>query len=88
MLVAFLRGATALGCVIAGLLFYKFWKTTTDRLFGWFALAFVILGVDFTVLGLLPRASEWQLPVYLVRLVSFAVILYAIVEKNRPSKHP
>lgn len=83
-LVAFLRGATSLGCLTAGLLFLKFWKSTTDRLFLWFALAFWILGVDYAVLGLVPIGDEWQVSVYVVRLIAFAVILYAILEKNRP----
>jgi hypothetical protein len=36
------------------------------------------------VLGLVPLADEWQVSVYVVRLIAFLVILYAIVDKNRP----
>jgi hypothetical protein len=85
-LVAFLRGATALGCLVAGLFFLRFWRTTTDRLFWWFALAFMILAIDFTVLGLVPLATEWRVYVYGVRLLAFCLILYGIIEKNRPAK--
>jgi hypothetical protein len=82
-LVPFLRGAVALGCLLIALFFLRFWRTTTDRLFLWFSIAFVILSVDYVVLGLLPLATEWRVPVYGVRLVAFGVMLYAIVSKNR-----
>jgi hypothetical protein len=83
ILVTFLRGATALGCAIVALVFARFWVTTLDRLFLWFALAFAILAVDYTVLGLLPAATEWQLSVFVIRLFAFCLILVGIVAKNR-----
>jgi len=83
-LVVFLRGATALGCLVAALFFLRFWTTTRERLFRWFALAFLILALDFAFLGLVPQATEWRVYVYGARLAAFCMILFGIIEKNRP----
>ena len=80
---ALLRGATAMGCLAAGLIFLRFGRTSSDRLFLLFAIAFWILGLDYVLLGLIRSATEWHLPVFIVRLIAFALILYAIAEKNR-----
>src|ERR671920_402959 len=61
IVVIFLRGVTTLGCAIAALFFARFWRTTTDRLFLWFAIAYSILAVDYVVLGLWPEANEWRM---------------------------
>ena len=82
-LVIFLRGATALGCAVIALFFLRFWRTTLDRLFLWFALAFAILAIDYTILGLLPAANEWRLSVFVIRLFAFCLILFGIIGKNR-----
>ena len=34
-----LGGATVMACFVVGLFFLRFWRTTDDRLFGFFALA-------------------------------------------------
>ena len=39
-LVAFLQGAVAMGCVVIGMLFFRFWRESQDRLFLRFASAF------------------------------------------------
>jgi hypothetical protein len=83
MIVAFLRGVTAMGFAVAGLFFFRFWRASLDRLFLLFALAFWILAVDYVVLGVVPLATEWGLSVYTVRLLAFGLILFGIAEKNR-----
>jgi hypothetical protein len=86
MLIPFLRGATAVGCAVAALFFMRYWRTTADRLFFWFAAAFWLLALDYTVLGLLPRANEWRLSVFAVRLLAFCLILFGMISKNRPAQ--
>lgn len=81
--VVFLQGAIASGCAVTALLFARFWRTTTDPLFLWFALAFAILAIDYVVLGLWSAATEWRVPVFSVRLLAFCFILYGIFAKNR-----
>ena len=82
----FLSGAVAFGFFVCGLLFLRFWRRTRDELFVAFALAFVLLGIGQTVLALSNLPTEERGSIYLFRLVAFALILIAIVRKNRESK--
>ena len=82
----FLSGAVAFGFFVWGLLFLRFWRRTRDELFVAFALAFVLLGIGQTVLALSNLPTEERGSIYLFRLVAFALILIAIVRKNRESK--
>lgn len=79
----FLHGGTAVNCAVIGLFFLRFWTRSRDRLFLWFAGAFLILAVERTVLGVLPWMTEWREYVYLLRLLAFCLIIYGIVDKNR-----
>jgi len=81
--VPFFHGAVAMGCVIAGVFFLRFWQQSRDRLFLRFASAFWILGLSYALLGLLAFATEFRVYVFVVRLLAFCMILYGIVEKNR-----
>ena len=83
MIAAFLRGATAMGCAAAALIFFRFWRQSLDRFFLLFALAFVILALDHTILGTVTVATELRIYVYGVRIVAFALIAMAIGIKNR-----
>jgi len=78
----FLLGAIAMGFGISGLFFLRFWKESRDRLFSLFALAFLVLACNTVVLVLLREQRETTLGPYVVRLLAFAVILVAIVDKN------
>jgi hypothetical protein len=80
---AFLHGATAMGCAAAALFFVKFWRQSLDRFFLLFALAFAILTIDYAILGLVSPATEWRVYVFALRLVAFALIVFAIGVKNR-----
>ena len=82
----FVAGATAMACFTAGLFFLKFWVTQRDRLFAMFALAFCVLGLNrvaVTIVDPLDEARTWP---YLIRLGAFALIVIAIVDKNRTRK--
>jgi hypothetical protein len=82
-----LAGAIAMASLIASLFFLRFWKTTRDRFFLFFALAFFVEGVNRIVLA--PTAGNGDdlldYSFYLLRLVSYGLILVAILDKNRPS---
>jgi hypothetical protein len=82
-MVTFLYGASAMGCAVIGLYFWRFWRQSTDRLFLIFAFAFWILALDRTVLGAMEGADEWRAYIFLVRLGAFCLIIYGIVDKNR-----
>ncbi|WNG27729.1 hypothetical protein F0U62_29630 [Cystobacter fuscus] len=85
----FLSGMTSGLCLVAGLFFLRFWKKTGDRFFGFFAASFWMMALH-RVMMLLLRGGENEhvLVVYLIRLLSFVLILVAIADKNwaRPRK--
>ena len=82
----FLSGAVAMGFFVCGLFFINFWRRTHDGLFLAFALAFALLGSGQTILSLANIPTEERGPVYLIRLAAFALILFAILRKNRGAK--
>jgi hypothetical protein len=79
----FLSGAVALGFFVCGLFFLRFWRRTRDQLFMAFALAFALLGLGQTILALASIPTEERGSLYLIRLAAFAVIIFAILRKNR-----
>jgi uncharacterized membrane protein HdeD (DUF308 family) len=84
MLNHFLFGALWLGFGVAGLFFLKFWFKTKDALFLFFALAFALLSIERIVLAFVFSGNEFE--VYFIRLAAFALILGAILWKNRQIK--
>ena len=82
----FLSGAVALGFFICGLFFLRFWRRTRDQLFLAFALAFALLGTGQSILALANIPTEERGSIYLIRLTAFALILFAILRKNRSAR--
>ncbi len=85
-LYAFLSGAITLGFLFAGLFFLRFWRRTSDGLFLAFALAFWLLGLNQALLAFSHVPVEERTWLYLLRLAAFALILIAIVFKNRGAR--
>jgi hypothetical protein len=79
----FIMGAIAMASCIVAMFFARFWRRTHDRLFAFFATAFLLLGVTRLGLVLSDDSSEASSSWYWVRLAAFLVILFAIVDKNR-----
>jgi len=79
----FIAGAVAMLAAVAGIFFLRFWRTTRDRFFGFFALAFFLMALQRALIVLVPSATEHMASVYGVRLLAFVVILVAILDKNR-----
>ena len=73
---------TALAFVI-GLFFWRYWQTSRDRLFVFFASAFWLMGINWGAVAALQPSTEGRPYLYLLRLCAFALIAIAIVDKNR-----
>jgi len=82
----FLLGAIAMGCLVAALFFFRFWRRSGDRLFLYFGLSFLIEAVNRTHFALSGARYEEAPLYYLIRLVSYGLILLAIVAKNLPRR--
>ena len=78
-----LIGGIAVGALIAGLFFFRFWRTTGDRFFLLFALSFWIEGAHRIFIYQWVGQDEASPLYYLVRLVAYGLIIVAIVDKNR-----
>lgn len=83
MVVTFMNGAAMMCCLVAAIFFLKFWKSSADRFFGLFSLAFVILAVERTAIMLSNGMQEADPSVYLLRCIGFSMIIFAVVDKNR-----
>jgi hypothetical protein len=87
VLIGAVTGALTMGFVVAGVFFLRFWRDTKDRLFGFFALAFFVLAASRLGLAIHPAESRGDY-LYWVRFLAFAVILLAILDKNRTRSSP
>ena len=81
-----LIGAIAIASLIAGVFFLRFWRDTKDSFFLFFAASFVLEAINRAALGLSSDPNEGSPLFYFVRLISFVLILIAIVQKNRAKK--
>ena len=83
MLNVFLSGAISMACLTIAFFFLRFWRQTGDRLFVAFAAAFGLLMVERLMLATVSASHELAPYIYTVRLVAFALIMGAVVDKNR-----
>lgn len=82
---SFISGAIMMACWVAGLFFLRFWRETRDRFFALFALSFWLLALERVILVMLDPVDETRTFVYLIRSLAFAVIVLAVIDKNRAS---
>lgn len=83
----FISGLLVMGYAVAGSFFVKYWSTTRDRLFAWFAIAFWALALQrFAIIWSNPKwvlgQEEYHPGFYIARLCAFLLIIAAIVDKN------
>ena len=81
-LIAFFGGAIAMGYLVGGVFFWRFWSRTRDSLFLVFAAAFCLMALNQALPVLLGIPREEQSGIYLLRLAAFMLIIVAILRKN------
>ncbi len=77
-----LMGSVSLASLVTALFFLKFWRRTWDEFFLLFAAAFAIDALSRFVLAVMPISSDAEPIAYLPRLLTFGLILVAIIRKN------
>ena len=77
-------GAISMASLTIALFFLRFWRSSGDRFFLYFALSFFIEGVHRIYSGMLNEAGEDSPLHYLIRVLAYGLILWAIIEKNLP----
>lgn len=81
-----LCGAIGMGYVAIALFFLRSWRTTGDRLFLAFCVAFVMLAMQRLAVGVIDPLHENALPTHVLRLLAYCTIVLAILDKNRDRK--
>ena len=76
-------GGTIVAAAVVALFFFRYWRLTRDRLFAMFAAGFLTFAVSRVILAFLEEDDEGAVFVYAFRLIAFALILAAIIDKNR-----
>lgn len=78
----FMLGMISMGFAVAALLFLRFWRSSQDRLFLYFAVAFGLEAANRALFAWNGARSEEVTLYFTLRLISFALILWAIIDKN------
>jgi hypothetical protein len=82
MIDGFLLGVIVTCSLVAAAYFFRFWRTTRDRLFLYFSFAFLIEGVNRFGFLALDDPQGGNAIAYSIRLVSYLLILAAIAFKT------
>jgi hypothetical protein len=82
LLTSFLAGAVSLASLVVVLFFARFWRTTRDPFFLYFACSFALEG------GGRAASALFELPdnnpaFYGIRVIAYGLIIAAIWQKNR-----
>ncbi|HEY3654076.1 MAG TPA: DUF5985 family protein [Steroidobacteraceae bacterium] len=80
---SFLWGALTVETVVAALFFVRYWCVSGDRFFGYFALAFGFMALNWISVSTIDPKLEVTHYAYLLRLVAFVLIIAGILDKNR-----
>jgi uncharacterized membrane protein len=83
---AMLSGAVAMSAFLLALFFLRFWLRTRDRFFLLFSIAFAIYAITQLVVPRTSGVPEFEPLYYLPRVVTFSLIMLAVVEKNRKGR--
>jgi hypothetical protein len=81
-----LMGGIAMASFVAGLFFLRYWRSSRDRFFLFFMLSFWIEAANRVAMVLTASWNENAPLHYVVRLLSYALIVVAIWDKNRPGR--
>ena len=82
-IIPFLQTVSATAAAAAGLFFFRFWRESRDRLFGFFGAAFWVLALSWALLALINPSDETRPYVYAIRLVAFLLMIVGMIDKNR-----
>jgi uncharacterized membrane protein HdeD (DUF308 family) len=78
----FLTGAVSLACLVVALFFLRFWRTTRDPFFVFFAMSFALEAISRAALAFV-EVSEQNPVFYGLRVIAYGLIIVAIWQKNR-----
>lgn len=79
-----LAGAITMAYLVIALFFLRFWRDSGDRFFLYFALSFLVQAGHrvYAAMPMVNDAHEDNPLHYSFRLLAYALILWAVLEKN------
>ena len=83
MIEGFLLGVIVTCSLVAAAFFARFWSATRDLLFLGFAVSFLLEGLNRLAFLFLDNPNAGDTVIYVIRLLSYLLILAAIAYKNR-----
>jgi hypothetical protein len=83
---ALLDGARVFASLTVALCFLRLGRSSGDRLYHVFAIAFVLLAVSSALIRLGGELGERSALTFVPRLIAFGLIIAAIIDKNRRAK--
>jgi hypothetical protein len=83
MIEGFLLGVIVTCSLVAAAFFARFWRASRDLLFLGFAVAFLLEGLNRAAFLFLENPNAGDVTIYVIRLLSYLLILGAIAYKNR-----
>ena len=84
----FLWGALSMASAVASLLFLRYGRVARDRLFLYFAAAFLAMTLNWLGLAIIDANTEERYLAYFLRLLAFVLIIIGIVDKNLRASRP
>jgi hypothetical protein len=69
--------------LVAATYFVRFWRTTRDRLYPFFAATFLLEAISRAVLAFSAHPKEGDPKLYILRCLAYGLILVGIWDKNR-----
>lgn len=84
----FLGGAVMMASLVASIFFFRSWRQSHDWLFFHFGMAFWLMSLERLVLAVGRMDGEAHFSIYILRLLAFLLIIYAVMRKNMDAPPP
>ena len=79
----FVWGVLAMGSLVPALFFLRYWRSSRDRLFAFFAVAFGLMALEWLLAALWGTDEADHFQVLLLRILAFVAIIVGVLDKNR-----
>jgi hypothetical protein len=75
-------GVLAMASLVPALFFLRYWRSSRDRLFAFFAIAFGLMALQWTLSVLEGTDEADHSYVLLLRILAFVAIIVGVLDKN------
>ncbi|HEX4051980.1 MAG TPA: DUF5985 family protein [Steroidobacteraceae bacterium] len=81
-------GVLAMASLVPALFFLRYWRSSRERLFAFFAVAFGLMALQWTLSSLTGTDEADHSYVLLLRILAFVAIIVGVLDKNRRERRP